>query len=110
MKRLDALRDLVAKHIDKARMIQMRQYNRGKRDVRFQLGDLVLRKTHVLSNAAQRFSAKLAPRYEGPFEIIKILSPTVYELGMGASRRGTKVHVSELKKYIPPRSSPQTPQ
>ena len=105
MKRLDGLRDLVVKHIDKARAVQTRHYNRGKKDVRFQLGDLVLRKSHVLSNAAQRLSAKLAPRCEGPYEVIRILSPTVYELRMGASRR-CKVHVSELKKFIPPRNAP----
>ena len=59
----------------------------------------------MLSNAAQRFSAKLAPKYDGPFEIIAIKSPTVYELAMEGTRRNAKVHVQELKRYVPPRSS-----
>ena len=48
LKRLDALRDLVSKHMDKARRTQERYYDKGRRDVRFGVGDLVLRKTHFL--------------------------------------------------------------
>ena len=62
-----------------------------------------MRRVHVLSNAAQGFSAKLAPKYEGPYEITAKLAPTVYLLEMEGSRRNTKVHVGELKRYLPPR-------
>ena len=35
MKRLDALRDLVGRHTDKARQIQEKHYNKGRRDIKF---------------------------------------------------------------------------
>ena len=62
-----------------------------------------MRRVHALSNAAQGFSAKLAPKYEGPYEITAKLAPTVYLLKMERSRRNTKVHVGALKRYLPPR-------
>ena len=61
LKRLDALRDLVAKHIDSAREKPTRLYNKNKRDVQFSEGDLVMRRTHPLSSDVNKFSAKLAP-------------------------------------------------
>ena len=96
MRRLDALRDLVARHIDEVQMKQARVYNRGKRDVRFQVGDRMLCKAHWLSSAADKFNAKLAPKYEKPYTIINVLSPIVYEMerGVNESRKKTKAHVS----------------
>ena len=80
MRRLDTLRDLVAKFIDESRERQAKYYNKGKKDVSFQIGDEVMRRVHILSDASKRFNAKLAPKFEGPFIIKEILSPTVYTL------------------------------
>ena len=98
---------LVAKHIDSAREKQTRQYNKNKRNVQFNEGDLVMRRTHPLSSGVNKFSAKLAPKYEGSLKIVEIKSPTVYifESVNEDSRRIAKVHVSELKRYIPPRKA-----
>lgn len=65
----------------------------------------MVRRTHHLSDGPKKFSAKLAEKYEGPYTIASILSPTVYLLnaGEGSNRRIAKVHVSELKRYVPPR-------
>ena len=89
MKRLDTLRDLVSRHIDEAREVQGKHYNKGRKQAQFAAGDRVLRKAHHLSDAAKKFNAKLAEKYEGPNEIVEILSPTVYVLGQGeeANRR-----------------------
>jgi hypothetical protein len=46
----------------------------------FQVGDLVLKRQHVLSSAAQNIAAKIAPKFHGPFRVNKILSSVVYEL------------------------------
>ena len=105
LKRLDALRDLVSKYIDAAREKQEGYYNRGRKDIRFFVGDQVMRRTHYLSDASKKFSAKLAPKYEGPYTVVETLSPVVYMLGTGegSNRRIAKVHISQLKRYIPPR-------
>ena len=42
MKQLDALRDLVGRHVNKTRQKQEKHYNRHRRDVRFNVGDRVL--------------------------------------------------------------------
>ena len=109
MKRLDALRDLVGRHIDKARETQVKHYNKGRKEAQFAVGDRMLRKVQHLSDAAKKFNAKLAEKYEGPYEVVEILSPTVYVLGQGevANRRLAKVHVSRIKRYIPPRGGHQ---
>lgn len=51
---------------DLARLEQRRQYDKGRRQVQFSVGDLVLRRTHPLSDAAKGFAASLADRWEGP--------------------------------------------
>ena len=64
-----------------------------------------MRCVYVLSDASKHCDAKLAPKYEGPFTIVKKNSPTVYILN--SKERGSKcltmVHVSELKRYVSPR-------
>ncbi|XP_051162146.1 uncharacterized protein K02A2.6-like [Leptopilina boulardi] len=102
VKRLDALRDMVKKFIDRERDRQSGYYNRNRKDVPFKVGDLVLRKTHKLSSGNRNFATKLAPKYEGRFEIVEQLSPTVFVLLTSDSRRIPKVHVTDLKKYLPP--------
>ena len=62
-----------------------------------------MRRVQALSNAAQGFSAMLAPKYEGPYEITAKLAPTVYLLEMEGSRWNIKVHVGKLKRYLQPR-------
>ena len=102
IKRLAALRDLVARHVDQAREKQMRKYNEDKRDVQFSAGDLVMRRTHPLSSGINKFSAKLAPKYEGLFKIVEIKSPIVYIL---ESVSGDTRHTSEHGArggYAPP--------
>ncbi|XP_077548537.1 uncharacterized protein LOC144161810 [Haemaphysalis longicornis] len=55
-------------HLDLARLEHSRQYDKGRRRVEFSVGDLVLRRTHPLSDAAKGFAASLADRWEGPYE------------------------------------------
>ncbi|CAB0030718.1 unnamed protein product [Trichogramma brassicae] len=66
VRRLDALRDLVAKHIDKAFARQKRAYDKGRKVVTFKEGDLVLRRTHPLSDGLRGRSSKLADRLRLP--------------------------------------------
>ena len=97
---------MVAKNVAKAGKKQERYYNRGKRYVTYSVGDEVMRRVHVLSDASKKFNKKLAPKYEGPFKVVKVQSPTVYILDSAerGSRRLAMIHVSELKRYVPPRN------
>jgi len=44
------------------------------------VGDIVWAKEHHLSKAAEGFAAKLAPRYDGPFQVVGFVSPAICEL------------------------------
>lgn len=76
-------------------------YNLRRRDQSFNVGDLVMKKNYVQSNAATYFAAKLTPVYVGPFKIIKKLSELVYSLEDLKGKSAGNWHTSELKKYIP---------
>ena len=61
------------------------------------------RRNHVLSSAEDRFAAKHAPKFVGPAEVIKVLSPVVYLVNDLHMNRTTKVHVNDLKRFVTPR-------
>ncbi len=83
-------------------IIQEKYYNQGRLIVEYEEGDLVLINRQglgMLRNEKGR-GAKLLPRYDGPFEILKKISPVTYRLRMPASY-GTHpvLNISHLEKY-----------
>lgn len=77
------------------------QADSGRRaSIPFKEGDLVLMKTHVLSNAAKGVTSKFAPKQDGPYVVLKKVSPTTYLLA--SEKTGElvgKYHVSDLVRY-----------
>lgn len=65
---------------NRAKQSQQRQYNLRHRPVVFSKGDLVWKQTFEKSSAADYLTAKLMPKYNGPFRIKDVLSKTQYEL------------------------------
>lgn len=83
-----------------ARAEQKAQYDRSHRDVQYKVGDLVLRRNHVLSDASKKFSASLAPKWTGPYRVKEIVSSLVYRLADLQLRPiSGPVHVCDLKPY-----------
>lgn len=75
-----------------------RQYNRGRVPQPFRVGDLVFYKNHPVSHAGQGISAKLLPRYKGPFKIEAFLTPVTARLVDPTSGEFvTRSHVTLLK-------------
>ena len=107
LKKVDALRDLVCKHINKATARQMTYYNKGRKEVKFFVGDKVWLQTHLLSNAAEGFKAKLGPPRDGPYTIKEVKSNEIYVLDMGGSKKLDEVHVSQISRYNEPRTAKQ---
>ena len=83
----------------------------SERDEQFSEGDLIIRKTHTLSSAINKFSAKFAPKFEAPYKIVEVESPSMYALESDSSSSQwlSKVHVSELKRYVAPRAARKVP-
>lgn len=76
---------------------QRRPYDLRHRPFRPQVGQMVYRRQHHLSDAVRNFSAKLAPKYDGPFKIHSVISPNVVMLQIPNRRDLDKVHVKDLK-------------
>ena len=100
LKRLPTIYNLVQKHLQIANEKQSKHYNKNRRDFSFVIGDLIVRRNHVLSAAAQNFAAKLAPKFTGPCVVRKVLSPVVYELEDVESHRMSRVRISDLKPFV----------
>ncbi|KAH8244609.1 hypothetical protein KR038_003225, partial [Drosophila bunnanda] len=63
------------------------------------LGALALVPRHVLSNAAEGFAAKLAAKYDGPYKVVKFLSPNIVRLKDLTTHRRRKASINNLKPY-----------
>jgi len=72
-----------------AQVSQQRNYNRGRLNIEYEVGDLVLINPHSLDllRSEKGLGRKLQTKYDGPFEIIQKLGATTYQLRMPASYR-----------------------
>lgn len=75
------------------------RYNMRHRDTQYFPHDLVLRKNHVLSDAAKYYTAKLAPTFIGPYQITRKVSPWTYELRTLDGNSVGIWHAKDLKIY-----------
>lgn len=87
--------------IKRAQERQARYANRGRLDVEFKAGDMVmLAKSHVRLTEAQNAGRKLQPRYHGPYKIKEVISRVAYRLSLPASFKiHDVIHISHLKPY-----------
>lgn len=70
----------VRKRLGQAYQRSQKTYNLRRRDVQYSVGDQVWRRDHVLSDASRYFTAKLAPKFSGPYTVSKKISPWTYQL------------------------------
>lgn len=86
----------------RAKLRQLRNYNKNKREVTYLPKDRVWIRNHPQSKAARHFSAKLAPKWKGPYRVMKRLGPVNYRV----VREDTgvdlcTVHVANIKPCFP---------
>jgi transposase InsO family protein len=96
------------KAIQRAQLMINQQHVRNKvaydarhRDVSFQVGQQVLRRSHVLSDAVKGVTSKFAPKWQGPYLVSRVQTPLTYKLwdvNLDQELQGT-YHVSDLKVY-----------
>jgi hypothetical protein len=90
---------LAKEHMEAAQLRQQHWANQRRRDFTFQVGDQVWLSTENLRRAMVG-APKLLPRFEGPYRVIQVVSPTAYKLELPASRRIHPVfHIHLLQPY-----------
>ena len=65
----------------------------------YRVGDRVIQKQRILSNATKHIAAKLVDKFRGPLVVIKIVSPLVYELEDPISHKKFTSAVIDLKPF-----------
>lgn len=83
--------------LQKAYKETSQRYNRRRRNVHYNEGDMVWRKNHVLSSKVDYFNAKFAPKYVGPCTVRKVLGTCSYELEDEKGKLVGVYHVNDLK-------------
>ena len=75
-------------------------YDPMRKHGEFQVGDLVTLLAHPLSSRAKGVTAGLLPKREGPYIVLRKMSPLNYELGdINSKQPKTFAHVVQLKLY-----------
>lgn len=99
---LSQMKDYVDQKLIKAREKQKAHYDKTRREVLYEEQDRVWMRSHPYSKAEKAFSAKLAPRWQGPYRIVRRLSPLNYEIVLEETGEDLRVtHVSRLKPCYP---------
>ncbi|XP_018568341.1 uncharacterized protein LOC108908706 [Anoplophora glabripennis] len=97
LSKLQEVFDLVRVNLSHAFNSQSHYYNLRLRDWRCHVGDRVMKRENPLSSAVKGFAAKLAPKYSGPYTVVKVVSPVVYNLKSDTGKRVNRIHVKDLK-------------
>lgn len=97
LEELIKLRKFVKKKLEEAHERTSHDYNLRHRPVQFKPGDLVWRREHTLSDAAQGYTAKLAKKFTGPYKVRKKLGINTYELEDGTGKTKGNWHIKDLK-------------
>lgn len=77
------------------------RYDLRRRPVSYSVGEKVYRRNYVLSDASKDFTAKLAPKFLGPFIVKRKHSPVMYDLVDEQNRPKGTWHVKDLKAKPP---------
>mgnify|MGYP006280086663 CR=1 FL=1 len=90
--------DSAKQHIHTAQDRQAKYANMRRRDYSFQVGDQVLLSTNHL--ALQDLSPKLRLKYQGPWPILRVISPVAYKLDLPPWMKIHPVfHISKLQRF-----------
>lgn len=90
----------VRERIAKARVLNQKTYNLRRRHVEYRAGQQVWKRNKVLSDATRHFSAKLAPKFVGPYKVRKKTGYVTYELEDEDGNSKGNWHVQDLKPVM----------
>lgn len=98
--KLDKIYEIVRINQQKASEKQKYYYDKQRRYWKPNLNDRVLKRDFPLSVASKSFCSKLAPKFSGPYSVIKEVSPVIFLLQDERNkRRIMTAHIKDIKKY-----------
>lgn len=89
--------ELVQINLARAFQRQEKYYNLRRQDWRPQIGDKIWKREHPLSSKKAAFNAKLVPKFIGPLEMRKIISPVIVDLKGAGGKWYRGVYVKDLR-------------
>ena len=100
MQSLEKVHENAMHNIVKKKIKQAKNYNKGKRDIHFEIGQSVWKRNKILSSAINNVNAKLAPKYVGPFTIIEKIGRNIYVLERDGQKLDSTTHAKDLKRHV----------
>ncbi|XP_077259146.1 uncharacterized protein LOC143895709 [Temnothorax americanus] len=94
---LEEAYELVRIHLARAFQRQEKYYNLRRQQWAPKVGEWVWKREYPLSNKAAAFNAKLAPKFRGPLEVRRIVSPVIVDLHDRSGKWSRHIHVQDLK-------------
>ncbi|XP_070066943.1 uncharacterized protein [Drosophila virilis] len=86
-------------NLQRAPKDQGRHYNLRRREWRPSLDSLVQLRVRQLSNAAEGFAEKLAPKFDGPYRVVKFISLNIVRLVWPGEPKKRVASISQLKPF-----------
>lgn len=95
--RLQDAEEVVRINLARGFQRQQRYYDLRRREWRPKLGEYVWKRNYPLSNRANAFNAKLAPKFIGPLEVRRFISPVIVDLRSKRGKWYRHIHIQDLK-------------
>lgn len=99
IKDLSVIRKKAEEECLKSRQRYAKNYNAKCTPMQFMPGELVYKRNYFLSNKAKDFSAGLAPKFSGPWKILKVLANNMYLVSNLLGTVEHTVNVHQLKPF-----------
>ncbi|KAJ8963768.1 hypothetical protein NQ317_019030 [Molorchus minor] len=91
----------ISKRLKEAYQRSSHQYNLRRCSDRFLLQQRVWKRCYAISDATKGLTSKLTPKFEGPYTIVKVLSPWSYELADDTGKSRGVWHAKDIKAHPP---------